>query len=325
MKLLADLLGRIFYILPPLPRTAQLAITNRCNFSCQMCQRFDLKVKLVDMDFAVYTRILDRLSGVNNLILTSWGEPLLHPDFVRMLRLAKDRGFKARFTTNGMLLTEELMRAIIDNRVDAVTFSLDQIKNYEGSLGHEVSGQLEKIIQLKKMITEAGSGTKIYLQSTYHYGRERDIIDVAEFAAEHHLDRLRLSRLDIRFHKFQRPSLQEEKKLLKILEVKFPADKIGIDFLPHAAFDGWRRRVYKLIAPLLHRGGGFCLRTYEDVYIDADGEVTPCCGLPWLTQGNILKSSLKEIWQGKKFRYFRRTQRLCCGNCDVLELKPHQN
>ena len=323
--ILTDLLGRIFYILPPLPRTAQLAITNRCNFGCQMCQRYDLKVKLIDMDFGIYGKILDRLTGVENLILTSWGEPLLHPDFIKLLELAKQKKFKTRFTTNGVLLTDELMRAIIENDVEAVTFSLDQINNHDGSLGHEVSGQLEKIIRLKEMLNDSGSRTKIYLQSTYHYGREQDIVDVAEFAARHHLDRLRLSRLDIRFHQFKRPSLQDEKKLLEMLEKRFTAQQIGIDFLPHAAFDGWMRTAYKLLAPLLHRGGQFCLRTYEDVYIDADGEVTPCCGLPWLTMGNILNTGLKDIWRGEKFRHFRQTQHLCCGNCDVLDLKPHNN
>ena len=210
---LGDLLGRIFYILPPLPRTAQLAITNRCNFNCRMCQRNDLKVKLVDMDLAVYQKILDRLAGVQNLILTSWGEPLLHPDFILMLELAKQKKFNTRFTTNGLLLSEQITQAIIDNNVEAVTFSLDQLKNHDGSLGHEVSGQLEKIILLKEMIDSSGSRTKIYLQATYHYGREQDIIEVAEFAARHHLDRLRLSRLDVRFHNFQRPGLADEKKL----------------------------------------------------------------------------------------------------------------
>jgi len=323
--MLGDLLGRIFYLLPPLPRTAQLAVTNRCNFNCPMCQRFDLKVKLVDMDLAVYQKILDRLEGVRNLILTGWGEPLLHPDFAKMLQLAREKGFKTRFTTNGALLTEELMRAIIDNQVEAVTFSLDQINNNDDSIGHEVGGQLEKIIRLKEEIDQAGSQTKIYLQSTYQYGREKDIMEVAEFAAKHHLDRLRLSRLDVRFHKFQRPTLADEKNLLEALEERFPDGRLGIDFLPHAAFDRWQRLAYKAIAPLLHRGGKFCLRTYEDVYIDAAGEVTPCCGLPWLPMGNILKNNLKNIWQGKTFRHFRKTQHLCCGNCDVLDLKPHQN
>jgi MoaA/NifB/PqqE/SkfB family radical SAM enzyme len=323
--ILGDLLGRIFYILPPLPRTAQLAITNRCNFNCRMCQRHDLKVKLVDMDFAVYQKILDRLSGVKNLILTSWGEPLLHPDFIKMLELAKQKNFKTRFTTNGVLLSEPIMQAIIDNNVEAVTFSLDQLKNHDDSLGHEVAGQLEKIIKLKEKIVSAKSRTKIYLQSTYHCGREQDIIDVASFAASHRLDRLRLSRLDARFHDFKRPSLNDEKKLLRLLEQKFPAGRIGIDFLPHVAFDGWLKIAYKLMAPLLHRGGRFCLRTYEDVYIDADGEVTPCCGLPWLALGNILTDDLKEIWRGEKFKHFRRNQRLCCGSCDVLDLKPHNN
>ena len=322
---LGDLLGRIFYILPPLPRTAQLAITNRCNFNCRMCQRNDLKVKLVDMDLAVYQKILDRLAGVQNLILTSWGEPLLHPDFILMLELAKQKKFNTRFTTNGLLLSEQITQAIIDNNVEAVTFSLDQLKNHDGSLGHEVSGQLEKIILLKEMIDSSGSRTKIYLQATYHYGREQDIIEVAEFAARHHLDRLRLSRLDVRFHNFQRPGLADEKKLLAILDKKFPARMIGIDFLPHVAFDGWQRTAYKIIAPLLHRGGRYCLRTYEDVYIDADGEVTPCCGLPWLAMGNIFNNNLKEIWHGKKFRHFRQNQHACCGRCDVLDLQPHNN
>lgn len=320
--MLNELVRRILYLIPALPKTAQIGITNRCNFNCQMCQRNDLEVQFVDMDFDSFKFIIDHLTGVTDIILTGWGEPLLHPRLFDMIAYCRQKRIKVRFTTNGALLNKGLAVRLADSGVDAVTFSLDQIKSGDTNLGHIITYQLNNIIEFKKIIDEQKRPIKIYLQATYHKNHEQDIFDVADFAIKHGLSRLRVSRLDVRFRPLSRPTLAEEKQVVNLLDKHLSGAGVGLDFLPHTAFDGWAKRIYRIIYPFLHRNGRYCLRTYNDIYIDVDGLVTPCCALPRLGMGNLKENTLEEIWQGGAFKNFRRNQKIICGKCDILKVKP---
>jgi len=321
--MLKDLLGRLVYIIPQKPKTIQISITNVCNFNCAMCQRFDLKVDLKHMDFELYKLILSKIEGPANIILTGWGEPLTHPHITQMVKLAKDKNLNVRFTTNGSLLDSQMADNLLNAGIDAITFSIDSIKKHDNFLGHPDHNQLQKIIDFKKLIDERNSNTKIYLQSVYQKGAEDDLLDVVDFAIENKLDRVRLSRLDTRFHEFDRPTWQEEKELIKKIEAKIKNTSVGLDFLPHTALDGFARSIFKIISPYLHRGGKYCLRTYDDIYINENGIATPCCALPNLNLGNIREQSLSEIWNSPNFKSFRKNQRKICGKCDVLAIKTY--
>jgi len=319
--MISEFIRRLLFIPPSCPETVQLAISNRCNFNCPMCQRFDLKVQLIDFDFEVFKKILPNLKGAKNLILTGWGEPLIHPNLIEMIKLGTQAGLKVRFTTNGNLLDEKLREKIIDSGLDAITFSVDQIENKSGSSGHPIAEQLNNIIALRQLIESKKSPLKIYLQTVITKDNHDDIMDVADFAIKNKITRLRLSRLDIRFHEFARPTFKEEKKLVKELLTKLKDTGVGLDFLPHIALDGLAQKVFSFISPLLHRGGRYCLRSYSDIYINENGKTTPCCGLPNLTYGDIKKNTLTEIWQNPAFKNFRKNQKTICGKCDVLKIK----
>ena len=322
--MLFELVGRILYVVPSEPKTAQICLTNKCNFSCKMCQRFDLKVPLVEMPLENFKTILSKLSGVKNLILTGWGEPLLYPHLAEVIKLANQQKMKVRFTTNGALLTEEKVQELIDSGLDAITFSVDEIKPKKETIGHEVTKQLDNIVQLQRMIKHQNSPMKIYLQSVFQENNFDDLMDVADFAVENKLSRVRVSRLDTRFHDFNRPGIADEKKLIKSLEQRLKKSNTGLDFLPHTAFDGIAKAIYKLINVFLHRFGKYCLRTYNDIYINVEGFATPCCALPHLKMGSLLNQDLKEVWNSKKFKHFRKQQSFYCGRCDVLHPRPHK-
>jgi MoaA/NifB/PqqE/SkfB family radical SAM enzyme len=288
-----------------------------------MCQRQDLKVDIKDMPFELYQEIIEKLTGVEQLILTGWGEPFMNPDIIKMIELGKKKGMNVRLTTNGSLFTDDLIDKTLESRLDAITFSIDEITPNSDNFGHLVSNQLANIKKLAKKRDEKKSTLKIYLQSVFTMKNSEEILKIAEFVKDNNLDRHKISRLDIRFHDYQRPSLKEEKKLVKKIEKILKNTKSGVDFLPHSAFDGVTRKIYRFFYPLLHQGGKYCLRTYSDVYIDEKGEVTPCCSLPLLSMGNIKKESLIEIWKNKKFVQFRKNQKTVCGRCDILSLKPN--
>lgn len=320
--MLGEIFGRIFFILPRWPQTVQIGITDRCNFNCTMCQRKDLGVEPKDMSLDLFNRVLERLAGPRFLILTGWGEPLLHPDLLMMIEQAVKKGLKVRLTSNGGLLTEELFGKLLNSGLEAITFSLEDVASVTDNVGHAVADQISKIERFLALKKERRNKIKVYIQSVYCQGQEEAIKRIVEWAIKHEVDRVRLTRLDIRFHNFPRPTLKDERALVKWVEARIKGTKLGFDFLPHVAFSGGAKVFYKLIRPWLHRRGRYCLRTYSDVYINADAKVTPCCALPKLEMGDILREDLKTIWQGEKFKEFRKHQTKYCGRCDVLSLRP---
>ena len=63
--------------------------------------------------------------------------------------------------------------------------------------------------------------------------------------------------------------------------------------------------------------------------IKPDGNVYPCCvGPDSLLMGNTKQQSVEEIWNGEKYREFRRRMFArdypeACQNCEHLVANPH--
>ena len=81
--------------------------------------------------------------------------------------------------------------------------------------------------------------------------------------------------------------------------------------------------------PAGHPSWKQCFRPGTLMYITANGNVLPCCISPFATSdysaiilGNVFESSLKEIWQGPKYRNFRKAHQTdsppkCCRGCGI--------
>ncbi|MCR9245251.1 MAG: SPASM domain-containing protein [bacterium] len=73
----------------------------------------------------------------------------------------------------------------------------------------------------------------------------------------------------------------------------------------------------------------FCSMATNYVKIEPNGEVYPCCRGPReLLMGNVNDQSMTEIWNGAKYREFRRRMNAkdypdVCSTCDVLVANPH--
>jgi radical SAM protein with 4Fe4S-binding SPASM domain len=74
---------------------------------------------------------------------------------------------------------------------------------------------------------------------------------------------------------------------------------------------------------------GFCSMAAYYLKVDPDGTVYPCCRQPAeLKMGNALETPIWEIWNGEKYREFRRRMFAgdypeACRGCDVLVGNPH--
>jgi MoaA/NifB/PqqE/SkfB family radical SAM enzyme len=107
------------------PVEAQLIVTRRCNLSCGYCSEFDDFSPPIPL--AVLKERIDalhRLRVVNIALLG--GEPLLHPDLIELVDYAQ-RQAEVSITTNGFLLSDELVDRLNDAGLGNLQVSIDRL------------------------------------------------------------------------------------------------------------------------------------------------------------------------------------------------------
>lgn len=106
----------------PIRDIHQIEITTLCNLRCHYCPQFPklprpkelMSAEVWEQSLEV-VRFFVRQGTQTELSLTGIGESLLHPDFVRMVEMAREAIGPRRpltLTTNGLLLTEEMCVAL---------------------------------------------------------------------------------------------------------------------------------------------------------------------------------------------------------------------
>jgi len=111
------------------PVHAQLVVTYECNLTCAYCHEYEPGAPLVPFD--VLARRIDRLGELGAFTFDLLGgEPLMHPDIVRLVaRIKATRGGVnfATIITNAFKLTPELVDGFNDAGLDCMQVSIDGI------------------------------------------------------------------------------------------------------------------------------------------------------------------------------------------------------
>ncbi|MGY8765984.1 MAG: radical SAM protein, partial [Nitrospinaceae bacterium] len=144
-----------------------------------MCPREDLNIELEHMDWSKFVTVVDKLNERENITLTGWGEPFLHPRIFDMITYCKNNGHKVMTTSNGLFLKETILDEILNTDLDELTFSIDGVEDnnvFDGHTSDKVYDNIKKLAKLRK-----NGKPMIRLQSTLHKGCEKDLYDVIRF------------------------------------------------------------------------------------------------------------------------------------------------
>ena len=112
------------------PEKLYVEITTRCNMRCGMCVKHvpGSRISNRDMAYATYERLADHFPQTRELIVNGIGEPLLHPQLGDMVSLAATRmpaDSRRGFQSNGLLMSKEKARELLDAGLNLVCFSVD--------------------------------------------------------------------------------------------------------------------------------------------------------------------------------------------------------
>lgn len=105
-----------------------IEIFGGCNYKCFMCPQTKGREAsfLRKLPYGVYQKIiLDALQyGPEAVSFHGSGEPIYHPDLIKMVKFASSMGLSTSFFTNGAGLTSELFERLADAGLGMVTVSI---------------------------------------------------------------------------------------------------------------------------------------------------------------------------------------------------------
>jgi radical SAM protein with 4Fe4S-binding SPASM domain len=154
-----------------LPTNIQVEITKACNLHCSYCYR---KAEATDSSGRLPTAdlltILDRFRdcGIGSVEITG-GEPLLHPDFLRIILHCCERFLLVGVLTNGTLLNETIVRHLVPYR-DRVIFSVSLDSHLPGihDTRRGMQGAFAKTTEAVRILARYGFTTRVSMAIDRH-------------------------------------------------------------------------------------------------------------------------------------------------------------
>lgn len=128
--------------------------TSRCNLTCETCIRKTWKEAMGDMDAATFDRLADelrRFPHLDSVMFGGFGEPTIHPDILRMVRVVKDLGVRVEMVTNGTLLDDAMLTGLMESGLDGLWVSFDGVTEASFEDIREGAGFQAVVSSLKRL------------------------------------------------------------------------------------------------------------------------------------------------------------------------------
>ncbi len=277
---------------------ALVELTYRCNLDCFFCYN-DLALRGRPLSLAQYLAFFAELREleVMNLTLTG-GEPLAHPDFLRLGARARELGFVVRIKSNGHALRGTLARRIRDE-IDPflIEVSLHGATAAVHDRQTRVPGSFARLVpNLREM---RRLGLRVKLNSTLTAWNEHETAAMMELADDLGLPLQIDPEVTRRDDGSREPltvaaSRAGVRRLFELLEERAARQRGSGDAPAPATVRAGRQADDGLMpAP----GEKHCGAGSSGIAVDPYGNVYPC--VQWRRPvGSLHRQSIREIWTG---------------------------
>ncbi len=149
-------------------------ITNICNMRCSFCHGHSRQPGR--MDERMFARILAQLADQTKYIYYHlMGEPTLHPELPRFIRMATEAGFLSIITTNGTLLSKR-QQELIDAKPHKFNIS---VHSFEGEDQTAFENYVNEIAAFADKANQAGIIVNFRLWNKgFDGGRNEKILEI---------------------------------------------------------------------------------------------------------------------------------------------------
>jgi sulfatase maturation enzyme AslB (radical SAM superfamily) len=153
----------------PQAQKVYFEVTNHCNFRCDFCPMAESKRKRQHMDYALFTKgIHDVVTGniADTVGFHILGEPLLYSRIFEAVSYAKSKGLRTEINTNGSLLTEKRVHALVQAGLDTLCISVQVLNaNEHTSRGSNLPFDVyyRRVMDAVQLIRASGSSMNVVL------------------------------------------------------------------------------------------------------------------------------------------------------------------
>jgi radical SAM protein with 4Fe4S-binding SPASM domain len=278
---------------PVLPFSLEIEPGNLCNLRCPLCPTGTGEKGAAKglMSLKLFRHIFDQLKGyLETVNLYNWGEPLLNPELVDIIKYAKEASGRVRIvtSTNLNVKDEALLERLIDSGIDDIIVSCDGAsrETYEK---YRVGGDFDLVMKNIKFLArrngELNKKTNIIWNFLVFRHNEHEL-DMARGRAKEIGVNLNLG--------LMRTALKDE--ILKPHKEAIERDKAWIPDNPkYSAYDKNKCAPRKLICT--------CRKPWQSIAVNWNGLVFPCCAVfeEKYNFGDASRDSIKSIWNNDKF------------------------
>lgn len=310
------------------PYCVQIETSRACNLRCKMCEYSYRTDNGPTMRLEEFKAVLAEFPYVQSVDITGIGEPFCNNDFLDILRHAKSLGVYVVFSTNGNLLTEDKMRALIDMGTDEVRFSLDaatKATHEEIRRGSDFTRVTGAISTFSRMVEESRvAKPRRHISCTISRENLDEaplVVNLAQLLGANGVTFLDLIVFQGGVYEANaRIGVASEEQLARIRrQIREAAERTGVEVTTGLGLS------------IEQPGRMICMRPWINAYINVMGDVYPCCRVTQRNEktdkyklGNLFVDRFDDIWNSPAYQTLREEMahptaipRVCVG-CDMV-------
>ncbi|MDD5652589.1 MAG: radical SAM protein [Candidatus Omnitrophica bacterium] len=311
-------------------------ISTKCNLQCRMCGRSYYKLAASDEGFMtrkVFKRLSRLFSPDTKLALFGRGETLLHPDFIRFLKIAAKKKARVTFNTNGLLLNARIAEAMVKYNQAEITFSCSAgtrqtYQKIHGTDGWEkLWGNIARLNEMKAKYNPIKNSDDlqlappvIFIEFVAHASNLAELPILLEKAYAHHVRGITITNLVAHTPEMEkertnlpqtvelanqyyaqteklRDQLYKEKGMVFSLMFPESLSAVAKKFI----LDEPDRKKSEALSACEK---DFCLEPWKTFFVRFNGTVAPCC-ITGRVLGDLNSQDAEQVWNGEMFEKFR--------------------
>jgi radical SAM protein with 4Fe4S-binding SPASM domain len=300
-----------------MPRYISVTITGDCNIKCIYCERQKgSNVKDYYFPIDIYEQLEPYFNCARRVTLIGLGEPFMHRDLEKMIRMAKRCGAECVTTTNGTMLNDRFRRLLVELKLDYIAVSVDSAdpatfeKLRAGASFERVIGNVKALRDLKREmgsnLPRLGLAMVVSKENVWH------IPNMVRLAAELEAEDLHLQNIVLYRKEDHKMSVFGTRRLDWMIGRgrKLAADLgVTLQYVNRDPFTNEYDSQLSISPPI--QKGMTCREAFTQALVYDNGDVRPCCFTEEI-MGNVRENSIEEIFHGEKFSDFR--NRILSGN-----------
>jgi len=307
-KLFAPLKGRRY------PLGASIELTERCNLDCVHCYikqpASNQAIKAQELSGSDWVGLIDQVTDKGCLFLViTGGEPLLHPDFIKIFKHARERGLLISLFSNATMFSPE----IVD------TLAAYNLNSLEVTLYGATQETYEKVTGIPGSFNRCLHGIELALEREIPVALKSVLLSINQHELEVMKHLAKDYHLDFRYDGILWPRLDGDQSPMRY---KISQEALlNLDHEDQERLESWRITADQFTGNFLRSEYVFtCGAAQRSFHIDARGRLNPCM-MVRKPSYDLRKMKFADAWEKLgEIRNWKRQKGTACETCSVNTL-----